>query len=419
MKDRIIMLIDCQSFYASVEKATHPEYANKPVVVAGDPERRSGIILAACPIAKAKGVKTAERLGEALAKCPELVAIRPRMQTYISVSLMITEAYKTFTPLVEPWSIDEQFLDLSGSTSLFGSPFEIARQIQATVMLSTGVWVRAGISSTKVLAKMATDNFAKKSESGIYELPQDRLESTLWPLTINNMYMVGSKMTMHFMRMGINTIGDLARLELYEVKRRMRSRMGKQSDIKATYYWQTARGIDPSPVVSGSIVAPKSIARGRALRWSNYQTLEEIEPLLLELVIEVCRTSRHYKYHGHKVSVSVGTTNGVASSGFSRQMTLSDPSCLEHHILKAAHNLFLAHWDGNPLTHLSVDLSQLSDNSVYQLDMFEDLPRHHNLALVKDSIKNKFGEASILSASSLLKSAQARERANMIGGHFK
>ncbi|RAP76992.1 DNA polymerase IV [Paenibacillus montanisoli] len=418
-KEKSILLVDCQSFYASVEKATHPEYTNMPVAVAADPERRSGIILAACPIAKAYGVSTAERLSEAVGKCPGLVVIRPRMQTYISVSLLITKLYESFTPLVEPFSIDEQFLDISGSLALFGSPVEIAKQIQNSVMLSTGVWTRAGIGPTKILAKMATDNFAKKHPDGIFALSSDNIETTLWPLPIHNMFMVASRMTAHFMRMGIHTIGDLARLDLPEFKRRMRSRMGRQSDIKATYYWQTARGIDPSPVVQHSVSKPKSITRGRALRWRDYQTLSDIEPLLLELVIEVCRTSRHHNYHGSTVTVSAGTTNGENSRGFSRQTTLSDPSCLEHHIIAAAHKVFLQHWNGDPLTHLAVDISKLSDNSVYQLDLFEDLLKHRKLAAVKDAIKDRYGEAAILSAASLLKSGQARERANKIGGHYK
>src|SRR5690349_9621582 len=111
---RQILLIDGQSFYASVEKAAYPEYRDKPVAVA-DPTRRSGIVLAACPIAKSRGVTTAARVGEAMAICPELIVIRPRMQTYIQVSLLITEIFESYTDLVEPYSIDEQFLDISGS----------------------------------------------------------------------------------------------------------------------------------------------------------------------------------------------------------------------------------------------------------------------------------------------------------------
>ncbi|OPH53004.1 DNA polymerase IV [Paenibacillus ferrarius] len=410
---RSIMLVDCQSFYASVEKSAHPELCNKPVAV-GDPARKSGIVLAACPIAKSYGVSTAMRNFEALAVCPDLTIVRPRMKTYIDVSTLITEIYESFTDLVEPWSIDEQFIDVTGSTALFGSPEKIARQMQTKVMLSTGVWIRAGISSTKILAKMATDNFAKKSDSGIFELPADQAESILWPLPISRMYMVGSRMTVHFVKMGLNTIGDIARLELGEFKRRMRIRMGRQSDIKAEYYWQTARGIDPSPVVARAFAKPQSITRGRTVQSTKYQTMEDIEPLMIELVIEVCRTSRRYNSMGRVVTVSVGTMTG----GFSRQMTIPSPTCLEHHVVSVARELFKKYWNGDPLTHLAVDLSQLTNDSTYQLDLFEDIERNLRLAKAQDNIKDRFGGAAIIRASSLLGTAQAKERAIMIGGHY-
>lgn len=160
---RVIMLADCQSFYASVEKSAHPEYKDRPLVVAGDPARRSGIILAACPLAKSYGITTAERLGEALAKCPDVVVVRPRMAEYIRVSLHITRILQSYTDLVEPYSIDEQFLDVTGSLDLFGSPETIARSIQSRVMDETGVYIRIGISDTKVVSKMACDLYAKKS----------------------------------------------------------------------------------------------------------------------------------------------------------------------------------------------------------------------------------------------------------------
>ncbi len=153
--ERTIFLVDGQSFYASIEKNAHPEYRNKPIAV-GDPERKSGIILAACPLAKSRGVTTAERIGEALVKCPDLVVIRPRMQRYITISLLITEIFESFTDLVEPYSIDEQFLDVTGSVVIFGSPNQIAQHIQSRIQFSTGVWSRVGIGPTKILAKMAT-----------------------------------------------------------------------------------------------------------------------------------------------------------------------------------------------------------------------------------------------------------------------
>lgn len=212
-KERVILLSDCQSFYASVEKAAHPEYKDMPVAV-GDPARMNGIVLAACPLAKAKGVTTASRVGEALTKCPELVVIRPRMRTYITVSLLISEIYKGYTDMVEPFSIDEQFLDVTGSLKFFGGELpKVISSIQQHVKLSTGVWTRVGVGPTKILAKMA-NNLAKKQTDGIFRLGYDNLNEVLWPLPVHDMFMVGGRMTKNFFRMGITTIGDIARMEL-------------------------------------------------------------------------------------------------------------------------------------------------------------------------------------------------------------
>lgn len=416
--ERTIFLVDGQSFYASIEKAAHPELQGKPVAV-GDPERRSGIILAACPIAKARGVTTAERVGEALAKCPELVVVRPRMQTYISYSLLITEIFESVTDQVEPYSIDEQFLDVTGSHSSFGTAHEMAHLIQTQIKLATGVWSRVGVGPTKILAKMATDNFAKKRPDGIYRLGPENIARDLWPLPVHQMFMVASRMTKHFLRMGLPTIGDIARLELGEFKRRMRREMRKQSDIQAEYYWQTARGIDPSPVVADIRGELKSIGHGKALRSHLYRNLADIETVLLELVVEVCRRSRSHRRMGRVVSVAASETDGERSSGFSRQMTLPQPSSLTHEIAAAAHKLFVDHWNGMPVSRLSVALTELSDDSVLQLTLFEDRAAVYRMERATDRIKDRYGSDAVMRASSLLPSGVARERAGQIGGHYR
>lgn len=415
MKEPIIMLADCQSFYASVEKAAHPEYRDRPVAV-GDPARKSGIILAACPLAKARGVTTAERVGEALAKCPDLVVIRPRMQTYITVSLLITEILETFTDLVEPYSIDETFMDVTGSITAHGSPESLVRQIQTRIELSTGVWSRVGIGPTKILAKMAVDNFAKKLPAGLFRLGFDNIESDLWPLPVHRMFMVASRMTRHFHRMRLETIGDIARLELADFKRRMRREMGRQSDIQAEYYWQIARGIDPSPVVPEIRGDVKAINCGRALKWNTYRTLNDIEPLLLELIVEVCYRARRYRRMGRVVAVGAAEADG---RGFGRQATLRVPSYLPHEVGPIVHALFVKHWRGQPLTHLNVTLTDLSRDDTYQLDMFDDREKHIRRERAVDRIKERYGPAAIIRASSLLETAQARERAMQIGGHYR
>ncbi|QHW29925.1 DNA polymerase IV [Paenibacillus rhizovicinus] len=416
---RQIFLIDGQSFYASVEKAAHPEYRDKPVAV-GDPVRMNGIVLAACPIAKSRGVTTASRVGEAMALCPDLVVIRPRMGTYIQISLLITRIFESYTELVEPYSIDEQFLDVTGSLAFFGgSPKELAARIQQHVLQSTGVWSRVGIGPTKILAKMATDNYAKKNDEGVFELSYDKLESTLWTLPVHQMFMVASAMTRHFTRMGLSCIGDIARMDFAEFKRRMRREMGKQSDIQAGYYWQTARGIDPSPVEPGIRRQLKSVSHGKALRWNLYRELKDIEVVLLELVVEVCQRTRRNRFLGSVVSVAAAETDGVRSCWFSRQVTLQQPTSLSHEVASAALTLFREHWHGLPVSRLSIALSQLTDDNVIQLTLFEDRSRAYCKERTIDAIKERYGSTAIMRASSLLESGVARERAEQIGGHYK
>ncbi|XID95197.1 DNA polymerase IV [Paenibacillaceae bacterium WGS1546] len=416
--ERTIFLIDGQSFYASIEKAAYPEYRDRPVAV-GDPERKSGIVLAACPIAKKRGVTTAERVGEARAKCPDLIVIRPSMQRYITISLFLTEIFESFSDQVEPYSIDEQFVDITGSLCRRGSAEKIARQIQERVRLSTGVWSRVGIGPTKILAKMATDNFAKKRPEGIFRLGYDNIEQELWPLPVSQMFMVASRMTYHFMRMGLRTIGDIARLELADFKRRMRYEMGKQSDIQAEYYWQTARGVDPSPVEASIRGGLKSVSHGKTLRYGMYRKRADIELVLLELVVEVCRRARRLGCQGQVVSVGAAETDGERRAGFNRQTTLPHATALTHEVAEAARRLFNRFWRGMAVTHLHVSLTQLSADGAQQLALFEDRVAAYELEKATDGIKDRYGSDALMRASSLLEAGVARERAGQIGGHYK
>lgn len=341
------------------------------------------------------------------------------MSTYIKVSLLISEIYHNYTDLVEAFSIDEQFLDVTGSLSFFGGDLqEVIHSIQQHVMLSTGVWIRVGIGPTKILAKMA-NNFAKKKDGGIFRLDYDNLDKELWPLPVHEMFMVAGRMSKNFYRMGITTIGDIARMELGEFKRRMRTTMGKQSDIQAEYYWQTARGIDPSPVVTGIRHQIKSVGHGKALRWKLYTRLPEIEVVLLELVIEVCQRARKYRYMGATVSIAVSETDGDKSNSYSRQMTLPEPSSLTHEVAAAAYRLFVDNWTGMPLSRLAIFISHLTDDSVMQLTLFDDRIRTYNRERAIDQIKTRYGSRALIRASSLLESGVALERAEQIGGHYK
>ncbi|WP_211745290.1 DNA polymerase IV [Paenibacillus sp. Marseille-Q4541] len=410
-KKRVIMLADCQSFYASVEKSAHPEYVDRPLVVAGDPARRSGIILAACPLAKAYGITTAERLSDALAKCPDVVVVRPRMAEYIRVSLHITSILQSYTDLVEPYSIDEQFLDVTGSLGLFGTAEEIAYQIQQQVKQETGVYVRIGISDTKVVSKMACDLFAKKNETGICTLPKEEIASTLWPIPIREMFMVGSRMAHHFYKMGIHTIGDLAHTPLP----RLRDRWGVNGEV----LWRIANGIDDSPVRPSTFSQQQKGIGHQMTLPRDYTTWSEIRIVLLELAELVTRRAREKGLMGSVVSVGCRGIDFDKPTGFSRQMKIDEPTQITAEVYKAASELFQRHWDGQPVRRVGVSLTDLVPDTEYQLTWFDDREQQRELEKATDAIKRRFGDTAIIRASSLQNAGQAHDRSRKIGGHYR
>ncbi|MBO8162346.1 MAG: DNA polymerase IV [Brevibacillus sp.] len=399
-----------QSFFASVEKAADPSLRDKPIVVAGDPERRSGVVLAACPLAKAYGVTTAEALWQAQQKCRHLVVVKPRMEMYVRMSLQITRIFESFTDLVEPYSIDEQFLDVTGSLALFGDPLSIARQIRERVWLETGIVCRIGISENKVLAKMACDNFAKKQPQGVFWLKRNELAETLWPLPVEKLFGVGSRMKRHFHRIGVYTIGQLARLSPEVLIRRW----GANGEV----LWRTANGLDDSPVSPRTHATQKGIGHHMTLP-RDYYTAAEIKVVLLELCEEVCRRARSKRLMGSVLSVGCRGADFEAATGFWRQMKLFEPTHDAMTLFAAACRLFEQHWQHTPVRSIGVSLSQLVADDTYQLSLFEDKPRQRALAAAIDGIRARYGNAAVLRAVSLLDAGQARERARKIGGHYK
>jgi DNA polymerase-4 len=414
----VIFLVDMQSFYCSVEKADHNEYKHKPLIVAGDPAKRSGIVLAACPIAKSFGVQTTEWIKQALAKCPELIVVQPRMQLYIDVSIQITTIFERYTDLVEPFSIDEQFLDVTESQNLFGGPHQIASDIQRAILAETKVNARVGIGPNKILAKMACDNFAKKNKDGIFLLNEENMKEKLWQLPIPNMFGVGGRMTRHMQRMGIHYIGDLAKLELGSFKQMMRARMGKQADIHAELLWLTANGIDYSPVTPTTHNTQKAIGHNMTTP-RDYTRADEIETLLLELSEEVGRRARAKGYMGDVVSCGCRGADFDQPTGFYRQMKL--PLVTNHgpDISSAARALFHQHWDGQPVRSVGVTLTGLTPDGEYQVDLFRDRESEIRLDRAMDAIKSRYGPAAIMRATSITPAGLAKDRAAKIGGHYK
>lgn len=411
MTNRVIFLADMQSFYASVEKADHPALKDQPVIVSGDPERRSGVVLAACPLAKRYGVQNAWRLWEAQQKCPQAIIIRPRMARYIEVSYKITKILERFTDQVEVFSVDEQFLDVTESQNLFGDPWMIARNIQQTIMHETGVPARIGMASNKVLAKTACDHFAKKNHEGIFHLNASNMKKKMWPLPVDEMFGVGARMVQHLRRMGIRTIGQLANFPLHVLKKRW--------GVNGHLLWQTANGIDHSPVTSHTYNnTQKAIGHNMTLP-RDYTHKEEIEVVLLELSEEVARRARAKHFIGYTVSIGIRGADFTNPTGFHRQTKLSEPSHFGMDIFKAIDDLFCCCWNGFPVRSVQVTLSQLQPENPMQLSFFDDFSRKERLSRAMDHMHAKYGPTAIVRAVSLTEAGQVYKRADKIGGHYK
>lgn len=408
--ERIIFLVDMQSFYASIEKVVQPRFRHDPVVVAGDPKQRSGIILAACPLAKKQGIKTAEPLWQAKAKCPQLKVVKPHMALYIDVSMQITRLLEKYSDLVEVYSIDEQFVDVTHTVHLFENQYAMAAAIHDEILETIGIEARIGIGPTKVLAKMACDHFAKKCSHGIYELTKDRVEIDLWPRPIGDLFGVGHKMEGHFKRMGLHTIGSLANHPLMWIKHRF--------GINGEVLHRFSHGHDSSPVTKRTHVKQKAIGHHMTLP-HDYVEKDDILVVLRELSEEVARRTRKQGYLGLGVGLFVRGHNFNKYDGFKRQTMLTSPTAVSEDIFMAVKRLFLESWNYQPIRSLGVTLMHLEDKTTRQLSLFDNPIKKEALAEVVDEIKETFGAASLIRASSLTEAGQAKVRANKIGGHWK
>ncbi|GEL07933.1 DNA polymerase IV [Salisediminibacterium halotolerans] len=405
---RTVFLIDMQSFYAAVEKVYDARLTDLPVVVAGDPERRSGVILAACPIAKTYGVQTAEALWEAEGKCPPLQIVRPRMQLYVDISTQINELFLTYTDQVEPFSVDESFIELTG-TPHETDPEETAKKLQEEIYRQFGIVARIGIGETKILAKSACDLLAKKRPGGIFTLHKDRLEHDFWPFPIKKLFGIGRKMEKHMHSAGIRTIGGLANTPL--------KRLQKRWGINGELLWQYANGIDPSPVTPNTHQEKKSVGHGMTLP-KDYTKQADILVVVRELAEEVARRTRSERLLGRQISLGVRGTYDTPD-GFSRQIALHMPTNDGRVIYRAARTLFERHWNGTPVRSLSLALDKVEPDAFRQLNLFDELEDQPALNRTLDTLKERYGADAIMYASSLTDAGQALERAKKIGGHYK
>lgn len=383
--DRIILHADCNSYFASVESIDHPEWKQVPMAVCGDPKSRHGIILAKNELAKAYHIQTAETIYSAKKKCPDLLLVPAHHEKYVAVSQRINAIYESYTDLVERFSIDESFLDVTGSRHLFGSGRDIADQLRRRIREEIGVTVSVGVSYNKTFAKMGSDY---KKPDATTVISRDNYRELLWPLPIEDLLFVGRSSATILREHGILTIGDLAQADAHSLS----FYLGKAGASLQT----AARGEDPSPVLpTGYEVQPKSISHNVTFDHDLMDPTEIMAGLTL-ISDQVATRLRRKKLYASVVQIQIKDTSLKVTN---RQKTLPAYTASTRLIRDTAVALLRENWaPGKPIRMLSVGVAGLSMDGSQQLDIFTDAAaseKAKRLDDAVDSIRAKFGKDAV------------------------
>ena len=386
--ERTILHCDCNSFYASVECVFNPELKNVPMAVAGSTDDRHGIILAKNEIAKQFKIKTAETVWQAKKKCPGLILVPPRHGEYSKFSKQVNEIYLRYTDMVEPFGIDESWLDVTGSRMLFGDGKKIADEIRETVKNELGLTVSVGVSFNKVFAKLGSDY---KKPDATTVIMRENFKQIVYPLPVSDLLYVGRSTCETLNKLGIYTIGQLSEID----RNTLIKIFGKAGSVLYDY----ANGLDEAPVAKYDMREQiKSVGNGMTFK-RDLTTAADIHVGLLALSESVARRLRAKKLKCTTIQVSVKTP---AFHTYSRQKPLLKPTNLAKEITAEAENLLLSSWEkGSPIRALTVTGTNLVDDyTPEQLSLVfdEESDKRENLEKTLDLIREKYGNDKIFPA---------------------
>ena len=388
---RVILHCDCNSFFASVETALNRGYIGVPMAVCGSTEDRHGIVLAKNELAKQYGIKTAETVYSAKKKCPDLVIAAPHYDEYSKYSAKVNAIYSKYTDMVEPFGIDESWLDVTASRKIFGTGEQIAELIRREVKETVGITVSIGVSFNKVFAKLGSDY---KKPDAITVISEENFRDIVFPLPVGDLLFIGKKTEIALASMGIKTIGDLANSS----PDMLRMRLGKAGEMIHRY----ARGEDDSPV-SPAREDAKSIGNGFTFR-HNLVTKEECRIGIDFLAEEI---GRRLRAEGMKCSTVQLTIKDEYLRSIQRQRTIRLPTDISREIASLAYTILLDEWsEGKPIRMITVTASNLvrADMVCEQIDMFaqasgETRDKSKKREETIDKIRQRYGSASIVTGS--------------------
>ena len=392
---RSILHVDMNNFYASVECLYRPEIRNFPVAVAGDPLNRHGIILAKNMIAKKSGVATGEAIWKAKLKAPGLVLVPPDYKKYLRFSRMAREIYYEYSDQVEAFGLDENWIDLTHSLQyLHSDPVSVANTIRHRVKEELGVTVSVGVSFNKIFAKLGSD---MKKPDATTVIPYEHFREIVWPLPVSDLLYVGRATAKKLELIAVNTIGDLARMDVAILKRRL----GKWGEI----LWLFANGMDTSPVrkISESEQI-KSIGNGTTCP-RDLKTEQDVRLVFTVLAESVAARLRDCCVKCQGVQIYLRDNDLFT---ISRQKKMALPCCTSAPILETAMELFRQHYRCHkPLRSVSLSAIYLvTANKHMQLSLFDDTAEQllvqEQIEKTVDMLRYRFGHDAIMRASALL-----------------
>ncbi|SEA17919.1 DNA polymerase IV [Paenibacillus sp. 276b] len=387
---RVILHVDMNAFYCSVHEAEEPElYRGKATAVAGSSEVRKGVIVTCSYTARSRGISTGMVVHQALKKCPDLIVIRPDFHLYRRYSKEFMKIAYSYTPLLEATSIDECYLDITGSRQ-FGTPLEIAESIQTRIRDELGMPCSIGIAPNKLLAKMASD---LKKPNGISILRMRDVPQILWHRPCNEMFGIGKKTAEKLKKLGIETIGQLAKSD----ERMLTDVFG----INGSWLKNSANGINHS-AVQAEREANKSIGHTTTLP-ADISEMDDVHRVLLNISDQVARRLRKHEMLSQGIQITIRTPD---MKTITRSRMMEVPTEDASIIYREACTLFAKHWrGGKPVRMLGVTLQTLipREESAIQLDLFEyeQKPKKENLIRIMDQLRDKFGENAVVTAGML------------------
>ena len=391
-KEKIILHSDLNNFYASVECILHPELKERYVAVCGNQEERHGIVLAKNGKAKAMGVKTGETIWEAKKKCPELIVVPPTFDEYAKYSKIVQDIYARYTNQIEPFGMDECWLDVTGSTRIFGSGVSIAHQIRKTVKEETGLTVSVGVSFNKIFAKLGSD---LKKPDAVTVITKDNYKSVVWPLKSCELLGVGRATYKKLFDMGIYTIGDIANSPCDFLK----EKLGKSGVMLHNY----ANGLECENVTHQDFVnVAKSIGHGTTCTEDLY-TEQEVKNVIMYLLQEVSHRLRKIGAKAGGVALTV-KYNDLKSHDC--QCILEMPTVSMRKMCNSAMELFTKNKKGNtPVRSVTIRaINLVYENYGNQTSLFYDAVKEEkecNAENAMELINNRFGDSTIKYASVL------------------